>query len=216
MFVVYSPEGRNFIGAEPTNKATKINAVTPVEFDETMMELDKDYLTEAQRGQHNQRHKRANYALGQYQKQLETMTDRHVVVTVSEIMSSPVISLPPTATLTEAWDIMQERRIQHIPVLDGQKLVGICSSQELLRHVIVNQSNQIQTPADRAIMDIANPEVVTTLANVDVRRVAFIMSQYRIGSLPVMSETGHQIIGMITRSDLIKRLAKLPPLEIYA
>ena len=210
MFVVYSPEGRNFIGAEPTNKANKINPVTPAEFKETMMELDKDFPGEAQR------HQRANYALGQYQKQLETMSDRHVVVTVSEIMSSPVISLPPTATLTEAWDIMQQRRIQHVPVVDGQRLVGICSSQELLRHVIVNQANQIQTPADRAIMDIANPEVVTTLANVDVRRVAFMMSQYRIGSLPVMSEDGHQMIGMITRSDLIKRLAKLPPLEIYA
>lgn len=210
MFVVYSPEGRNFIGAEPTNKATKINPVTAVEFKETMMELDKDYPAEAQR------HQRANYALGQYQKQLETMSDRHVVVMVSEIMSSPVISLPPTATLTEVWDIMQQRKIQHIPVVDGQRLVGICSSQELLRHVIVNQSNQIETPADRAIMEIANPEVVTTLANVDVRRVAFIMSEYRIGSLPVMSEDGHRMIGMITRSDLIKRLAKLPPLEIYA
>lgn len=210
MFVVYSPEGRNFIGAEPTNKANKVNPVTPVEFKETMMELDKDYPAEAQR------HQRANYALGQYQKQLETMSDRHVVVMVSEIMSSPVISLPPTATLTEVWDIMQQRKIQHIPVLDGQRLVGICSSQELLRHVIVNQSNQIETPADRAIMEIANPEVVTTLANVDVRRVAFIMSEYRIGSLPVMSEDGHRMIGMITRSDLIKRLAKLPPLEIYA
>ncbi|MBE0492958.1 MAG: CBS domain-containing protein [Thiomicrospira sp.] len=210
MFVVYSPEGRNFIGAEPTNKAAKVNPVTPVEFNETMLELDKDYPGEAQR------HQRANYALGQYQKQLETMTDRHVVVTVSEIMSSSVISLPPTATLTEVWNIMQQRKIQHIPVVDGERLVGICSSQELLRHVIVNQSNQIETPADRAIMEIANPEVVTTLANVDVRRVAFIMSQYRIGSLPVMSEDGYKMIGIITRTDLIKRLAKLPPLEIYA
>ena len=119
------------------------------------------------------------------------------------------------ATFTEAWGLMQKKSIQHLPILDGDVLIGICSSQNLLRHVIINETNQIETPANRLIVEIAQSEVVTTMVNVDVRRAAFVMTQYRIGALPVMSEVG-RLVGIITRSDLIKRLAKLPPLEIYA
>lgn len=212
MFVVYTPEGRNFIGSDPRRQidpASKINPVTGPDFSDTMMDLDK---TDPQR---YAMHQRANHALNQYQKQLETMSDRHVVVTVGEIMTTQVLSLPPQATLTEVWQIMQQRKIQHLPVVENGQLVGICSSQELLRYVIVNQENKIETPADRPIIEIAKREVITTQAKVDIRRAAFVMSEYRIGALPVMSEMG-QIIGIITRSDLIKRLAKLPPLEIYA
>lgn len=210
MFVVYSPEGRNFIGAKTNqDRSSKVNPVGEAEFKETMMELDKD-LPERTR-----QHRQTNYALGQYQKQLETMSDRHVVVTVAEIMSTNVVTLPPTATLSEVWEIMQNKRFQHIPVVESGMLVGICSSQELLRHVIIGEENKIQAPVGRQIKEIANPEVITTLPNVDVRRAAFIMTEYRIGALPVMSEAG-RLIGIITRSDLIKRLAKLPPLEIYA
>lgn len=212
MFVVYTPEGRNFIGSDPRRQidpASKINPVTGPDFSDTMMDLDK---TDPQR---YALHQRTHHALNQYQKQLDIMSDRHVVVTVGEIMTAPVISLSPQATLTDAWQIMQQRKIQHVPIVDSEQLVGICSSQELLRYVIVNRKNQIETPADRPIIDIAKREVITTQAKVDIRRAAFVMSEYRIGALPVMSEVG-QIIGIITRSDLIKRLAKLPPLEIYA
>lgn len=212
MFVVYSPEGRNFIGSEPSRKvdaASKINPVDETEFEETMMELDKDLP------ERSKQHHRTHYALNQYQKQLDAMYDRHVVVSVGEIMTTPVITLSPEATFTEAWGLMQKKSIQHLPILDGDVLIGICSSQNLLRHVIINETNQIETPANRLIVEIAQSEVVTTMVNVDLRRAAFVMTQYRIGALPVMSEVG-RLVGIITRSDLIKRLAKLPPLEIYA
>lgn len=208
MFVVYSPEGRNRIGHDARGPS-RVNPVPQADFSETMMELDKEAAEEMGR------HQKADYALGQYQKQLDTMQDRHVVVLVNEIMSTPVLSLSADASIKQAWDIMQTRRIQHIPVVEDDQLIGICSSQELLRYIIVNEANQVQTPSDLALIEVAKKEVITTLPNVDVRRVAFVMSQYRIGSLPVMSETG-QMIGIVTRSDLIKRLAKLPPLEIYA
>lgn len=212
MFVVYSAEGRNFIGEAPNRQLERVNKISPTEkiaFDEKMLEFDEDTPQRA-------RHQKNHYALSQYQKQLDGAQDRHaVVVAVSEIMSSPVISLPPEATLAEVWALMQERGIQHVPVVDDGALVGICSLQALLRQVIINQENKIETAVDRSLIEIATEEVVTTLPNVDVRRVAFIMTQYRIGSLPVMSESG-ELVGIITRSDLIKRLSKLPPLEIYA
>ncbi|WP_044410817.1 CBS domain-containing protein [Thiomicrospira microaerophila] len=209
MFVVYSPEGRNFIGGK-SDKAnpTKVNAITESDFKETMMELDKDLP------ERTQQHQKASYALGQYQKQLDTLHERHVVVTVSEIMSTKLVTISPEASFSDAWQLMQQHKFHHLPVVDEGSLVGICSSQELLRHVIINDDNRIEAPKGHRIAEIANPEVITTLPNVDVRRVAFMMTEYQIGALPVMSDLGG-LIGMVTRADLIKRLAMLPPLEIY-
>lgn len=212
MFVVYSPEGRNFIGSDPgrhRHQVTRVNPIDAIDFDDTFKDFDENAAERIRK------HQNTHYALGQYQKQLDMVRDRHVVVTVSEIMSSPVISLSQQATLYEVWSVMQQHGIQHIPIVEDNLLVGICSLSALLRQVIVNQENKIETAGNRSVMEIANREVITTLPQTDVRRAAFVMSEYRIGGLPVMSERG-ELIGIITRSDLIKRLAKLPPLAIFA
>lgn len=211
MFIIYGPEGRNFIGTHPgkTRDATKINPLQKTTFQETMLELEPDPPESSPR--HYQTHR----ALHQYQKQLDAIKERHIIVVVSEIMSTEIITVTPETTFHTAWELMQNHKIHHLPVVQDGNLVGMCSSQELLRHVIVNKNNQLEPSIEHQISEIANPEVITTIATVDVRRVAFIMTEYQIGALPVMSDTG-QLIGIITRSDLIKRLAKLPPLEIYA
>jgi acetoin utilization protein AcuB len=209
MFVVYSPEGRNFIGTKQDKaNPSKVNPITETDFKETMMELDKDVPARTRE------HQKASYALNQYQKQLDTIRERHVVVTVAEIMSTRLVTISPEASFSDAWQLMQQYKIHHLPVIDDDHLVGICSSQELLRHVIINDDNGIEAPKGHTISEIANPEVITTLPNVDVRRVAFMMTEYHIGALPVMSDLG-RLLGMVTRADLIKRLAMLPPLEIY-
>lgn len=218
MFIVYSPEGRNVIGRQGSKieSPKRINAVSESEFEQTMMELDKDQSGHSTASQAlDLPHSRLNYGLSQYQKQLDTLKERHVVVQVSEIMTRDIFSLPSTASLGEAWSLMQTYDIHHIPVLDNEILVGMCSVQALLRHVMVADDNSLSLQAALSVGDIANTEVITTLPNVDVRRVAYIMTECNIGSLPVMSNAG-KLLGIVTRSDLIKRLAQVPPLEIYA
>ncbi|WFE68495.1 CBS domain-containing protein [Thiomicrospira sp. R3] len=218
MFIVYSPEGRNVIGRQESKieSPKRINAVSEAEFEQTMMELDKDTKDPRESSQHAySQHHKLNYGLSQYQKQLETMQERHVVVQVSEIMTTKIYSLPPQASLSEAWGLMQTHDIHHIPIIENNNLIGMCSVQALLRHVMVDDDNRLSSQDGLKVGDIANPKVITTLPNVDVRRVAYIMTECNIGSLPVMSHSS-QLLGIITRSDLIKRLAQFPPLEIYA
>lgn len=211
MFMVYRAEGRNFIGDSGARPFTgRVAALDPAEttsFSSEMENLDAEAS--------GSKHQRNLRALREYQKQLDTVADRQVVVKVGEIMTSPVISLPSTASLSEVWELMLGRGVQHLPVVDDDLLVGICSIGALLRQVIVSDKDRIITTTSKTLKDIANSEVVTTTADTDIRRVAFIMNQYKIGSLPIMDIDG-RMIGIITRSDLIKRLAQVPPLEIYA
>ena len=61
----------------------------------------------------------------------------HVVsgpVLVRDVMSTPVFSVPPTATISEAAAVLLERRVGAVPVLSGGRLVGLLSRSDLLKH----------------------------------------------------------------------------------
>jgi CBS domain-containing protein len=62
---------------------------------------------------------------------------------VRTIMSSPVVTAPPDATVNEAMHIMTERRIRHLPVVSGDRLEGVVSIGDLVKAVIEEQQVEI-------------------------------------------------------------------------
>jgi CBS domain-containing protein len=63
---------------------------------------------------------------------------------VSDIMSSPVISIGDDASVEDAMREMTERRIRHLPVLRGSRVVGIVSIGDLVKCVIEDQRHLIE------------------------------------------------------------------------
>jgi acetoin utilization protein AcuB len=55
---------------------------------------------------------------------------------VHAIMSAPAICLGASADLEEAVGIMRGHRVGSVPVLDGDKIVGILTETDLLRHLV--------------------------------------------------------------------------------
>lgn len=55
-------------------------------------------------------------------------------VKISEVMSTPPLFVAPDATVQEAAAVMAERKIGCLPVVDGEKLVGIVTETDILRH----------------------------------------------------------------------------------
>jgi CBS domain-containing protein len=63
---------------------------------------------------------------------------------VSEIMTSPALTVTPADTVRHCMEVMTERRIRHLPVVEAGRVVGILSIGDLVKAVIEEQTAQIE------------------------------------------------------------------------
>jgi CBS domain-containing protein len=63
---------------------------------------------------------------------------------VSDIMTSPAVTVAPQASVHECMQLMTARRFRHLPVVEGGRVVGVLSIGDLVKAVIDEQSQHIE------------------------------------------------------------------------
>ncbi|HYL03541.1 MAG TPA: CBS domain-containing protein [Steroidobacteraceae bacterium] len=63
---------------------------------------------------------------------------------VRDIMSSPVLTVGPDDTVQKCMQLVTERRVRHLPVLDAGRVIGVVSIGDLVKAVIAEQQQQIE------------------------------------------------------------------------
>lgn len=129
-------------------------------------------------------------------------------VPVSQIMAKAVIVVNPTKKISEINQMFNEYQIRHIPVVEGSKLIGVISKNDVLK--IGYGTGDTHPDALNAIYDahelrdimVSNP--VTVTADTNIKEVAEILSKQSFHSLPVVEDD--EIVGMVTTTDLVKYL----------
>ncbi len=67
---------------------------------------------------------------------------------VRDVMASPIISVSPDQTVNECMAVMTAKRFRHLPVMDGDELVGMVSIGDLVKSVIAEQQFTIEQMED--------------------------------------------------------------------
>lgn len=123
---------------------------------------------------------------------------------VSRYMTTKPITIDSSATLAEAHRIMRERKIRHLPVVDGARhLCGIVSQRDL--HLIETLSYVDPETVRVAEAMIERPFTVT--ANTALDEVIEIMADRKYGSVVVMGS--HGIEGIFTAVDACQAFVQI-------
>lgn len=62
---------------------------------------------------------------------------------VRDIMTTRVLVVPPTHRVQECMELMTEKRIRHLPVVDGERVIGMVSIGDVVKEIITEQQSMI-------------------------------------------------------------------------
>jgi CBS-domain-containing membrane protein len=144
------------------------------------------------------------------------------VMNAADMMSSPVVTIGPEATVRDAAWTMLTNRISAVPVLDGQgRLVGILSEGDLLRRAETGTQRRrswwgmfgvdseelaaefVKTHG-RKVADVMSRNVITTGEDTPAPEIARLMETHGIKRVPIVADG--KLVGIVSRADFLTAL----------
>jgi CBS domain-containing membrane protein len=131
-------------------------------------------------------------------------------VPIATIMSKNVVKLNLSDDLTKAETLFKKHNIRHIPVVDGNTIIGMLSYTDLLRISFVDAVDDDDDEVDVTVYNLFTVEqvmakkLVTVSPETTIKETAQILSSREFHALPVCE--GNLLVGIVTTTDLIKYL----------
>lgn len=125
--------------------------------------------------------------------------------TVRTWMTPSPLTIGPDASLWEAYEKMRFHHIRRLPVLDGERLVGVITITDVrslapLGALSILEENELV--AQTKIARVMTPDPITIGPNESVGEAARLMMKHKISGLPVLEEG--KLIGIISEADLFR------------
>jgi CBS domain-containing protein len=114
--------------------------------------------------------------------------------------ASSVWSIGPNAMVFDAIQLMDEKNVGALPVVDNKTLVGVVSERDYTRKVIVKGRSSKDTP----VGDIMTKELLTVNPGDSVADCMRIMTEKRVRHLPVLE--GTKLVGILSIGDVVNWL----------
>lgn len=126
---------------------------------------------------------------------------------VRDRMQKVVITVSSSTTILEAQKIMKDNKIRRLPVVDGGRLVGIVTYNDLLeaspsKATTLSRFEVTYLLSKMTVAEIMTRKVVFVEPDVPIEEAALIMNKNHIGGLPVVEED--RLVGIITESDIFE------------
>jgi|SRR5450759_1971138 acetoin utilization protein AcuB len=128
---------------------------------------------------------------------------------VRDIMRSPVVTIPPGTRLQDAYRIMRDKAIRHLPVLEGGRLLGVVTDRDL--RLATSALAPSPFPPGSVVSAVMSKNPLTADPSDPVEDAARTMRERKIGCLPVVD--GEKVIGIVTGLDLLDALIRMTGVE---
>ena len=132
---------------------------------------------------------------------------------VSDLMTSSPISADPQMPVLEARQLMATKRIRHLLVMDGAKLVGVVTDRDIRLNMpspatslSIWELNYLI--ARMTVSTVMTKKLIIAGPRQDAREAALLMLDNKIGALPIVDQG--RLVGIVTETDLLRAFVKTP------
>ena len=133
---------------------------------------------------------------------------------VHEVMTTPVVTVRPDASLKEAVELLAEHGVTALPVVDEHdELVGMISEADVLLDAFLPDPRAHERPVQisagppmATVSQVMSRHLLTVPATADLATAAELMVGTVVKSLPVLAD--ERVVGIVSRRDLIGVLAR--------
>jgi len=122
---------------------------------------------------------------------------------VGRRMKRDLVTVQPEASLSEAARLLKANRIHHLPVVEGDRLVGIVTDTDL-RNAMLPGGPGEAGGGPRTVEKIMTRKVVTLSPEDTIDDAMLILSRNRFGALPVVD--GGRLVGIVAKTDVLSAL----------
>ncbi len=124
---------------------------------------------------------------------------------IREVMHSDPLTITQDTKLSDAYRLMIEKKIRHIPVTDNDLLVGVVTDRDLRLATSLLSEHPFDPGVE--VKNVMSRPVQTAHSNDPIERATQTMRELKIGCMPVIEDM--KIVGIVTITDLLDALLKL-------
>jgi CBS domain-containing protein len=126
-------------------------------------------------------------------------------------MTANPMTVPPHASVAEAWDLMRERAVRHLPVVDGGAVVGIVSDRDLAhfdmaRLLTAEGAEALRRELGTPVVKVMNADVIAVNPEAELGEVVDLLVENRIGAVPVVRPESQELVGIVSYIDVLEAL----------
>ncbi|HHW14427.1 MAG TPA: CBS domain-containing protein [Firmicutes bacterium] len=122
---------------------------------------------------------------------------------IEDIMQTKVVTVTPADSVAEALRRTRAGRFRHLPVVEGERLVGVVSDRDLRTSASALVAEEVEALLKRTRVEaVMHSQVIVAHPLDPVEEAARLMYEHKIGCLPVIS--GDRLVGIVTETDVLR------------
>jgi CBS domain-containing protein len=118
------------------------------------------------------------------------------VVPIRDVMTPVPCAVTPATTVREAAGMMAREDVGTLPIVEGDRLVGVVTDRDLVVRVLA----EARDPAVMTVIEVATRDLLTVDAGDDAARAVELMARHGVRRLPVLDDG--RLIGIVSRADV--------------
>jgi acetoin utilization protein AcuB len=135
-------------------------------------------------------------------------------MTARDLMTPNPVTVTPEASLAEAWDLMRDLEIRHVPVVEGGALVCMLSDRDLARLdvaglLMAEGADALRRELATPVIKVMTSDVIFVEPETELSDVIGLLLEHKVGAIPVVRSDTRDVVGIVSYIDVLRALQGL-------